>query len=212
MKEPEPLEALVRWARRIAVGITRARHLFHLADLAESAALEALSRALNGFDATRGTFRKYAVKAIVGAVLDEIGPEARRLAIEVAFDAGDVDDVEAADESDTAPSSDAPADALAAQVMDALVAAYIGEEQRLSGEAGLLTQEAIKALHDHINGLDEQDRRLVMLRYWEENTWEAVGAALGISDRTAREHDLRIRRHLKASLLGGTSGNVRDCA
>ncbi|APR78525.1 Hypothetical protein A7982_03872 [Minicystis rosea] len=212
MNAPEPLEALVRWARRIAIGITRARHVFHLADLAESAALEALSSALNGFDAERGTFRTYAVKGIVGAVLDEIGPEAQRLAVEVAFDAADADAVAAGDGADDAPLSDAPADALAAEVMDALVAAYIGEEHRLNGEAGLLAQEAIKTLHEHIDKLEEQDRRLVTLRYWEERTWEEVGAALEISDRRAREHDLRIRRHLKAALLAHTTRTVRDCA
>jgi RNA polymerase sigma factor for flagellar operon FliA len=205
---PEPLDKLVQWARRIAIGISRARHMFHRADLAESAALEALSRALNGFDPGRGKFRTYAVKGIVGAVLDEIGPEAQRLAFEVAFDAADADAVEA----DDAGPSDAPADELAAEVMAALAAAYMGEEQRLNGEAGLLTQEAIKALHQHVDALPDQDRRLVVLRYWEERTWQEVGAALGISDRTAREHDLRIRIHLKDALLEETKRTVRDCA
>lgn len=205
---PEPLETLVQWARRIAIGVSRARHMFHRADLAESAALEALSRALHGYDAARGTFRTYAVKGIVGAVLDEIGPDAQRLGVEVAFDAADVDVLDA----EGATPSDAPADDLAAEVMEALVAAYIGDEQRLSGEAGLLTREAITALHEHVEALPERDRRLVVLRYWEERTWADVGSALGISDRTAREHDLRIRMHLRAALLRDTGRTVRDCA
>lgn len=205
MNAPEPIDALVQWARRIAIGISRARHLYHCADLAESAALEALSRALNRYDPERGEFRTYAVKGIVGAVLDELGPEAGRLSVEAAFDAADGNVAP----SEAAETWGAPADALAAAVMDALVAAFVGEELRLNGEARLINQELMGALHDYVDRLPGEDRRLVMLRYWEERTWEDVAIAMKMSDRRAREHDLRIRKRLKAALLSGERAESR---
>jgi len=80
--------------------------------------------------------------------------------------------------------------------MEALLESYVGDELRSNGEAGLLTRESWDALHREIGGLTPEDRRLVELRYWDRRTWEEVGAALGVADRTARERDLRIRERL----------------
>jgi RNA polymerase sigma factor (sigma-70 family) len=188
-EDPEPIEDLVRWAGRIATGIARAKRVPHLADLARSAAFEALARKLDSYDDTRASFRTYAVQGIVGAVLDEIGPAARRLSVEVAFAA--VDEVEGV------AGEDASAEALASCVMEAIAAAYVGEELPPSAEAGLLRGELVRRLHAHVAGLAKPDRKLVVLRYWEGKTWDDVAASLGVSTRTAKEHDLRVRTRLK---------------
>lgn len=192
MNAPEPIEDLVRWASRIATGIARAKRVPHLADLARSAAFEALARKLDTYDASRASFRTYAVQAIVGAVLDEVGPAARRLSVEVAF--------AAVDEADEAADEEVSADALASCVMEAIAAAYVGDELPLGAEAGLLRGELVRRLHSHVAELPKPDRKLVVLRYWEGKTWDDVAAALGMSTRTAKEHDLQIRTRLKDQL------------
>jgi DNA-directed RNA polymerase specialized sigma24 family protein len=64
-----------------------------------------------------------------------------------------------------------------------------------------LTREAFAALNREIARLDADHQRLIAMRYWEERTWEAVAAALGIDDRTARKWDVRIRERLRDGLI-----------
>ena len=42
--------------------------------------------------------------------------------------------------------------------------------------------------------------QFLTLRYWEEQTWEEVGKALGVDERQARRIDERLRKRLKRDL------------
>jgi RNA polymerase sigma factor (sigma-70 family) len=84
-------------------------------------------------------------------------------------------------------------------------AAYLqcaGEDHRAHGEARLLRQEASEQLHEAVERLPPEDRRLVELRYFQGLEWKQVALELGLPERTVKDHDLKIRRRLRAHLEG----------
>jgi RNA polymerase sigma factor for flagellar operon FliA len=183
---------LIRLALRIATKLGRAAGLLHYEDDLIGVALAGLTRALAGHDPSIGPLEPYAARWIAGEVRNAVRAEAERVATERPLE-------EADDGHDTHPLL--RAEERAHDVVDTLLSGYVGAELRAQGEAGLIRRETWAALHGEIDRLAPEDRRLVELRYWEELTWAEVGAALGIADRTAREHDLRIRERLKDALI-----------
>src|SRR5262249_6264374 len=58
----------------------------------------------------------------------------------------------------------------------------------------------LSALQKALGELDEQEKRLIELRYWDELTWEQIAEALRVSDRQAKRIDERLRERLKRDL------------
>jgi RNA polymerase sigma factor (sigma-70 family) len=138
---------------------------------------------------SKGALTPYAAEWMAGEVRGAIEKERTRAGHEAPL----------ADERPTHPIL--LGEELAADVFHLLLSVYVGDELGSNGEAELLTREAFAALNREIARLDADHQRLIALRYWEERTWEAVAAALGIDDRTARKWDVRIRERLRDGLI-----------
>lgn len=55
-------------------------------------------------------------------------------------------------------------------------------------------------LHAAIAGLDERDRQLLMLRYGEDLTQQAIGRRLGLPDGTVKVRLHRLRHKLRKAM------------
>jgi RNA polymerase sigma factor (sigma-70 family) len=192
----------VRLAQNIARSLTVIYGMFHYHDILRSDALEGLSKAAHTFDPSREVpFEKYAWHRIIGQVKNAIGKEARRLSLEgMVLDAAARIEDERPVQLDAEDDTITQLDGITAEVMAAFVMVCAGQEHRLQGEAGVLQREAYAELEEALSQLAPQDRRLIQLRYWDELPWEEVAGRLGIPKRTAKDHDLKIRRHLGAAL------------
>ena len=66
-------------------------------------------------------------------------------------------------------------------------------------EAGPQTEsdrrEQFQALHEALGGLDEQERRAVLLRHFHDATFAEIGEELSVSEATARR--LVVRAHAR---------------
>ncbi|WP_437739434.1 sigma factor-like helix-turn-helix DNA-binding protein [Sorangium sp. So ce1504] len=51
-----------------------------------------------------------------------------------------------------------------------------------------------------LSRLPDEERRVLVLRHVEERTWQAIGAALGCSDRTAKRRSAEAQRRFAAAL------------
>ncbi len=180
----------------LAVGMARGaalrRNMVHCEDDFVGVALEAVARAIEAHDPAIGDLRPFVAAWIAGELRSAAKREALRLVRERPLQ----------DHED--PESSHPtlrAEELAREVMEAVASLCVGEHMRTGGEARLLTQEAWEALHEEIEGLTEDDQRLVDLRYWEGMTWRAVAGELGIAERTAQDRDARIRDGLRDRLM-----------
>jgi RNA polymerase sigma factor (sigma-70 family) len=183
------IETLMRLGTRIARRLAASKGMLRYEDELRGVAWSALSEALAGYDPSKGALAPYAAEWMAGAVRGAIEKEQTRAGHEAPL----------ADERPTHPIL--LGEELAADVVHLLLSVYVGDELGSNGEAELLTREAFAALNREIARLDADHQRLVALRYWEERTWEAVAAALGIDDRTARKWDVRIRERLRDGLI-----------
>ena len=180
--------ALILLARRIAQRLATARGMLHHADELQGVALVALARAIAAHDPKKGKLKPFAAQWIAGEVHAALDKEERH-----------ADLFGPADPGDTHPSI--RAEELTRGVVDTMFSLHVGDELRAGGEAGFVTRETWAALKREVDRLAPEDRRLVALRYWDGHTWSEVGAALGLAERTAREHDARIRTHLAEALI-----------
>jgi RNA polymerase sigma factor (sigma-70 family) len=179
------------WARRIARRLARSHAVtYYLEDL-EAAALLAVHETVRTFDPTKGDFKTYAWKPIAGAVLNAIRKEGRH-ALRSAV-------VESAARRDRPDGEADPIEQLfhfAAEIMEDAYLQSLGAEARANGEASLLKREEYERLHAAILRLEAHDRRLVELRYFDGHPWKQVAEELGIPERTAKDHDHRLREQL----------------
>jgi RNA polymerase sigma factor (sigma-70 family) len=187
----DEIPGLMSLALRITRKLSRARGMLHYEDELGGVALSALARALAAHDPGIGPIQPFAAVWIAREVSGAIREERERAAVERPLE----------DDGDEATHPMLRAEERAHDVVDTLLSAYIGEELRARGEAGLVLRDTWAALHREVDGLAADDRRLVELRYWEERPWKEVCAVLGIADRTARERDLHIRERLKDALI-----------
>jgi RNA polymerase sigma factor (sigma-70 family) len=148
-------------------------------------ALYALSRALGAYEPAEGELEHFAASWISKEVRQEVRREKQRAERE---------------QGETLPAS-LESEERAIDVLEALLDLAIGEELRSDFEAGFLREEAAAALRNEIEQLAPEDRQLVELRYWDDQTWPAVAAALGIGLSTAKERDERICEHLERALI-----------
>jgi RNA polymerase sigma factor (sigma-70 family) len=188
-QKDQELRLLLRWVLRVARRFAVVGGVLHYEDELVSIARSALARAYSAHDPGKGSFKPFATQWVVGELQGAIEDERRHMKHE-----GHSEDVE--------PLHPAlRAEALAGDTIDALLYLYVGEDLRTNGEAAFLKEEAYAALREEVARLPPNDRRLVELRYWEGLTWAEVGVDLGMADRTAREHDARIREQLQDMLL-----------
>lgn len=187
MMEPD-LAELVPWAIRIACAFADAYRLRHMEDELVSDALYALHDALSRYDASKGDPRPFLRVRIVGELYDAIKNAKGREALEVALD-----DVSAAliDQD--------PVDVVAAAGVDQIVIGLT--DPSANAEAQYLRHEAITLLRREVEKLDPDGRHLLALRYWEQRGWRGVAEALGIPERTAKDHDRKIREKLRGVFL-----------
>lgn len=196
------------WARRIAISLVVIYDVGHLRDDLVGTALLTLSRVAESFDPSRGwRFETFAYKRIAGEVLDEIGKELRHLTFLRApmLDAslrspGDGSDTGEVNPEESIEASLAKIDAILADAMSAAVFGCMGEDRRSNGEARLIEHQADARLRGALGLLSPEERRLVELRYFEGLAWTQVALALDLPERTAKDRDHKIRRHLRACL------------
>jgi RNA polymerase sigma factor (sigma-70 family) len=187
----QELEALMRWAIGVGRRVVLRRGMLRHAEEVARVSLLALSEALARYDASAGELKPFAAMWIVGEVNKALDKERDRDEHEVpADDAG---------HHDVHPSL--RGEELVDDIVDGIVSLYVDEELRTNGEARLLKREAHAALHRAIDLLEAEDRRLVELRYWEEQTWREVAEELRISETTAKERDVRIRAALLTQII-----------
>jgi RNA polymerase sigma factor (sigma-70 family) len=186
------IASLMALGLRLARRYARARKMeHHEAELA-GAAVDGLMRALARYAPSKGHLTPFAAKWMDKEVRKEAARERTRRAREPP-----AQDLEA-------PGPPHPAvavEALTGSAVDALFSWYLGEELSSHGEARFLERETMAALHRFIEELDAHSLRLVTLRYWEDEPWNEVARALRIGERTAQEHDERIRDHLRERLI-----------
>jgi RNA polymerase sigma-70 factor (ECF subfamily) len=84
-------------------------------------------------------------------------------------------------------------------------------DQELTPAAAALQHEMQRRLYSAVQALDEDDREIVLMRYFEQLSNQEVAAALGLTQAAASMRCLRALRRLKTLLgsasLGGGSEN-----
>lgn len=218
-----PQEALVRQSRVVerVVRTTRYRRLMPEDELRAVAHL-ALCEAARRYDADRGVpFDGFAWLVVHRAVTkaaiveqrhtkSEVTVIARDGALETLSEVVDPGDVWADDEATTRMHLEDICDLAATRMvlgMASAVYAMAGEEAALEqrAKAGLIAK-----LRAVLATMDDADRRLLEMRYFERVEFEPIGAALGKSVATVRRHHLaalttmgkRLRQHGVSSAAG----------
>ncbi|WP_437894302.1 sigma-70 family RNA polymerase sigma factor [Sorangium sp. So ce124] len=168
----------------------------------EQIACQALVEAFSGFDASRGVpLLHFAWKRVVGAVRDWIAREASPSRAGV--DAGD--DVADALRFDSDPfeSDSATRERLSGYCRALSVARFLGDCPELL-DAGphdaLVRAEALDALVQALDRVDERERRLIALRYGSDLSWAKVGEELSVHEKFAQRLDERLRERLGRAL------------
>ena len=188
-QKDQELRLLLRWVLRVARRFAVVGGVLHWEDELVSIARSALARAYSAHDPAKGSFKPFATQWVAGELKGAIEDERLHMKRE-----GRSEDVE--------PLHPAlQAEALASDTIDALLYLYVGEDLSTNGEAAFLKEEAFAAVRDEVGRLPPNNRRLVELRYWEGLAWAEVGVELGMAERTAQEHDARIREQLQDMLL-----------
>jgi RNA polymerase sigma factor for flagellar operon FliA len=201
------VSAFLPVAEAIARKRVRQLRAFHYLDDALSTAREAASEARSTFEPSAGTpFPVYAWRRVDGEVMDAIGKESRHwsAAREGALDAAE--NVEDPGSMVFSPDEEVLActNALGDEVVMASLLRLSGEIRRTPGEAGAALQMSHARLLATVDGLvrrlDEEAQSLLSLRYAQDRSWKDVAADLGMPERTAKDHDRKIRRRLAALL------------
>lgn len=202
--EHELIVQSMPWALRLA---RTTAFFFHVTapdqlEDCEQVGCQALLEALPGWDPARGPFDVYAWKRVVGAVTTLVRRElsSRRRGLHDAFDKTD----ELRDTSD--PFEDEDADVLDSLKGDArsLAFAYFMGDTRIAlserPEDAITRARAFEALAKALGGIDDGEKQLVALRYWEGLPWEDVAVRIGEGVRQANRIDERIRNRLRRGL------------
>lgn len=189
-----------RGAAAIARRIALSSGMLHVLDDLRGVAFEALSRAALTFDPNKKTaFSTYAWRRVTGAVLSAIRAAKKRRPLEIPLDVIEtIGEAGAADEDALV----GRIDATLAELMEAFVLGCAGVEWATHGEAQMLRRERHAELAAAMAALTPEDRLLFELRHREGWMWQPLAERLGISVRTAKYHDARIRADLREALCG----------
>jgi DNA-directed RNA polymerase specialized sigma24 family protein len=140
-KERERAAGFARTAGLIASSVAFSSNMSHVRDELRSAAFEALSRASATYDPLKGKFPTYAWRRVMGAVLDAVRKEAKRLSLEASLDAAE--QIAEGGYSATDAEVIAQIDAGTAVIMAAFAASCVASELHANGEAKLLERETL---------------------------------------------------------------------
>jgi RNA polymerase sigma factor (sigma-70 family) len=197
----------VPWARGIAVTRAVLYRRFNDVDEIVASALERLSRAAAGFEASdpaceEEEFKAYAHKWVAGGAINVIDGENRHLGrprramLQAATDAigGGSGAHETADEAID------ELDRIAADAMEGWRLGCAAEERHHGHATELLHPNERLDLDAALAELDPDDRRLVDLRYYDGLSWEEVSDALDVPEGTLKARDARIRKALRKKL------------
>jgi RNA polymerase sigma factor (sigma-70 family) len=186
-----------RKAAAIARAVAAGWNVIHWLDDLRSVAFLALSNAAQDYDARKAKFSTYAWRRVTGACLNAAEKEHRRILRELVLDLAEEirDDGQPADENEALDRIDAAT----AEVMDAFAVACAAVA---GAEVELLRERTRADLEQALGALRPEDRRLFELRHRDGSTWQAAAEALGISERTAKDRDHRIRAALRKALRG----------
>ncbi|KYF65108.1 sigma-70 family RNA polymerase sigma factor [Sorangium cellulosum] len=194
-------------AEKLCDQFLRRTRAHYMADDLRSASLQALHEAALGYDPARGVpFPVYAWRRVDGALSDTLRQESKhwRAAREDGYDAAeavhDASDLLA----DTDAETTAHVDEMGDQVASAAVLGLVGRALAAPGEEGerlrATYDRAIRAVEAAMARLTEEERRVLLLHHVEERTWQAIGDALGCSERTAKRRGAEARKRFAAAL------------
>ncbi|WP_437476571.1 sigma-70 family RNA polymerase sigma factor [Sorangium sp. So ce1014] len=194
-------------AERLCDHFLRRTRAHYVADDLRSAAFQALHEAALGYDPARGVpFPAYAWRRVDGALSDTLRQESKhwRAARDDGYDAAeavqDTSDLLADGDAETTAQVDGMGDEVAA----AAVLGLVGRALRATGDEGERLRatygRAIRAVEAALSRLLDEERRVLVLHHVEERTWQAIGAALGCSERTAKRRGAEARKRLAAAL------------
>ena len=205
-REQSALAELFLWvAERLARSAARCSRHLPFDDLLQIARTGLLEAALR-YDVNSGTpFDKFAWKRIYGRIVRALGYESKHhrratLAFLSMLDAAPVDT--------STPETDGQVSALIDERCDdaalTLFLALTSSRLEIAGEDGAVRCEtatrAARLIDEALDGLDEDLRLVVRLRYWEALDWSDTSEKLHVSRATAQRKELearkRIRRHL----------------
>jgi RNA polymerase sigma-70 factor (ECF subfamily) len=69
--------------------------------------------------------------------------------------------------------------------------------------SAVLQQELQQKLQEVLKSLDDIDREVILMRYYEQLSNQEIAAALGLTEAAASMRHLRALRRLKEALTGG---------
>lgn len=195
-----------RQAAEVARRLSSAYGMSHARTHMRSVAFEALSRAAARYDPAKGKFEPFAWVCVTRAVVAAIRKEARRLSFEAPLAV--LESVETPDPSAmTRDQAAACLDAVTAQVMEAFALVCTAADLCDDAETRLLEHDTLLEVKRAVETLRPADRALVQLRYYEGLEWPQVAARLDLPERTAKDHDWKIRERLGRLLrLRGLGG------
>jgi len=174
--------AQITWAIRAAAAVAEAYGL--LEQDVVSAALYAVEGAMRTHDPARGPLGPHVRRRVRGELYDAARTLGRRKRREVLLD--DMEEAAAPGVEDD----------------DLRLSRAFGVEALVveSPEEGLLLREKQEALAREVEKLPVPSRRLYVLRHHEGLTWAEIEVETGLPERTARDHDKKIRDRLAAAL------------
>lgn len=191
-QKKERLPGYVRWGVRVAVGLVKAHRMEYVREDLVSVALDALAGVWKGWDG-QDSFETVAFRRIKGAVIRAIKSERRRASPLVS-----IDDVETDAGEEQSPA--ARALAITEDVMD-VVAVACSFEDVDAREALHLEPHVFDRLRQEIDRLGPDERKLLELRYFADQTWDELSKSLNIPKRTLEYRHKKLREALKVALL-----------
>jgi RNA polymerase sigma factor (sigma-70 family) len=207
-RQQRTLVSLSLWmADRVARTAARCTRHLTFDDLSQIART-ALSLAALRFDPAKEVpFEKFAWKRIVGAVLRALTGESKhkRRTVDAFLTMLDAP-VEVGDSFvDTDEEVSRRIDERDDDAALAVFLSMTSDDWQAEGEQGLVRREtSVRAKHlvqGALDSLEEVQRRVVVLRYWEALDWAAVTEHMGLSKTTVQYHERQARTHIRRYLL-----------
>ncbi|MFO0592179.1 MAG: sigma-70 family RNA polymerase sigma factor [Polyangiaceae bacterium] len=174
----------------------------------EAIGLLAVWRKLSTFDPERATFERWAFYQAFRTMIDVLRVETKETRFEAALARGVEQHVRCDDRpTEIDLDNDTPETDLArlrAWTRSVLATAWIetatAREDEDRAETSIAAQQAVRALHEEIARLSEEQRAHLEARFWDDEDVRDVAARLGMSERTLRRRWVETRELLEARL------------
>jgi RNA polymerase sigma factor (sigma-70 family) len=190
---PKEIAALVSWTIRVTVVLAKLTGQLHRKDDLIDCAVYSLHGVLLNYKRAKGKLKTFARPRVVGEVLDEIAAGKEREAYEVALEDAPYDLSEGIEHH--------PEQLAEVAGVEDFVMGRAARDLHLDGEAWVLRREAHAELYRAVEALGPAYRRLFELRYRKGLGWKEIAKTLGMPERTAKDHDHKLRRRVREILL-----------